>query len=561
MTMEPRIIPSQLPPGLEIAIPPGHDLPPQQPMGTYQKKPLPPLPPLRPGFSRQVSAYSVMSVASITTRGSSRSLSRPRTTPSPSPSGQETIKRLENEISTILIQHSPTPVSQRSSVHRSCSPRSRRPLRDEETIRRLAPRRLSTPILSSPILSNSVFSGSVLSSPTLSTPTLALTPIATPCTLHRSSAKIKQITGLDVDYNGFTPTRKGRRSTTGHDRFSPGTPSKSKSSRLRTSYRPQSTSEPARTLSLIDDYDDDSEFDNSDWDFSPSSRRNYASWIPASPVPPRVEILDFDEASPRRRDSEVGVLRSPGMHHFETLPARRNNHMEVSYEGAKDLYHATATSIANSSKKKAAAAAAASSRTSTESGRDSLLGAKNRLSFAAKVLQSGRKRPPTGINTVPQQQSQSSQSQSSSAPAGTGTAAAGSGTGKQAAARSSLHPDMHAHSLDDDRLRVKYSDAISRVFRWSGEHRRAVSEGASPVDGAGSGPGSRSGSGSGTASAEPPRSPTAPPNSPIRMSRRSVQNLAAHVKRTASSMVQSKEERRRENLRQNIRVIPEGSSV
>ncbi|TDZ24238.1 hypothetical protein Cob_v002748 [Colletotrichum orbiculare MAFF 240422] len=31
--MEPRTVLSQLPPGLEIAIPPGHELPPQQPSG------------------------------------------------------------------------------------------------------------------------------------------------------------------------------------------------------------------------------------------------------------------------------------------------------------------------------------------------------------------------------------------------------------------------------------------------------------------------------------------------------------------------------------------------
>ncbi|KAJ0290926.1 hypothetical protein COL940_000811 [Colletotrichum noveboracense] len=123
------------------------------------------------------------------------------------------------------------------------------------------------------------------------------------------------------------------------------------------------------------------------------------------------------------------------MHHFETLPARRNNHMEVSYVGAKDLYHATATSIANSERKKAAV----SSRASTESGRDSIVPPKNRLSFATKVLQSGRKRPPTGINTT-------TQSQSPSPPGpmtGSGRLTAGS------------RPDMHAHSMDDDRLRVE----------------------------------------------------------------------------------------------------------
>ncbi|CAI0649529.1 unnamed protein product [Colletotrichum noveboracense] len=474
--MEPRIIPSQLPPGLEIAIPPGHDLPPQQPSSTYQRKPLPPLPPLRPGLSRQVSAFSV---ASRTTINSTRSRSRRRNTPSPAPSGRGAIERLENEISTILIQHSPTPASRRSSEHRSCSPTPRRLPRDEEVSRALAPRRLSTPNLpSSPLLLN---------------------PITTPCTLHRSSAKIKQITGLDVAYKAIPPPRPPRSPLPpGKLAFPPSTPDNPSNP------PPPSSSEPTRTLGLItDDYDDESDFD-SDWDFSPSSKRNYASWIPASPVPPR-----------------------------------------VSYVGAKDLYHATATSIANSERKKAAV----SSRASTESGRDSIVPPKNRLSFATKVLQSGRKRPPTGINTT-------TQSQSPSPPGpmtGSGRLTAGS------------RPDMHAHSMDDDRLRVKYSDAISRVFRWSGEHRRAVSEGTSPVDGPGAEPrtvatpttaktvSSMSSSGTG--------SPVTAANSPNRMARRSVQNLAAHVRRTASVMVQSKDERRRENLRQSIRVIPEGSAT
>ncbi|KAK1460638.1 hypothetical protein CCUS01_08743 [Colletotrichum cuscutae] len=318
--------------------------------------------------------------------------------------GPETIERLENEISTILIQHSPTPLS-------PVSPRSEHRTRNQK--------------------------------------------IGRPASLYTNYKPIKQITGLDVDFSGFTPTPPRP----------PPTPDKSSSvhsTEKHNSEKPASTSEPARTLSLIDDYDDDSEPDSSEWDFSPSSRRNHPSWIPASPVPPRVEILDFDEASPRRRDSEIGCLRSPGMHHFETLPARRNNHMEVSYVGAKDLYHATATSIANSAKK-----TAGSSRDSMESGRSSIRPPKNRLSFAAKVLQSGRKRPPTGINTTPQSPSS----------LGPGT---GSTMGKQSLR--SLHPDMHAHSMDDDRLRVKYSDALSRVFRWSGEHRRVVSEGTTATD-------------------------------------------------------------------------------
>ncbi|KAF9879241.1 hypothetical protein CkaCkLH20_03474 [Colletotrichum karsti] len=373
---------------------------------------------------------------------------------------------------------------------------------------------------------------------------MALTPVPSPRTLHRSSAKIKQITGLDVDYKSFTPPRPAR-SPAKSGKSTPATPNKSNSVRSKKE-GPKATTEPARTLSLIEDYEDDSEFD-SDWDFSPSSKRNCASWIPASPVPPRVEILDFDDASPRRRDSEIGPLRSPGMHHFETLPARRNNHMEVSYVGAKDLYHATATSIAKSAHKKAS-----SSRTSTESGRDSIVPPKNRLSFATKVLQSGRKKPPMGIDTAIK----------SSTPPGPMTS-----TGKAPVkAPAGVRPDNQAHSLDDDRLRVKYSDAISRVFRWSGEHRRVVSEGASPVDLPASEPR--------TVATPTPNAATTPSaaasgtglpapmsNSPNRMARRSVQNLAAHVKRTASTIVLSKDERRRENLRQSIRVIPEGSAT
>ncbi|KAL0939106.1 uncharacterized protein CTRU02_205716 [Colletotrichum truncatum] len=504
--METPIIPSQFPSGLEITAPLGHDLPPQQPSRTYQSKPLPPLPPSRPGLSRQVSA---LSAAPRTTRSRSRSRGRTRATSSPPPpTGRKTIEKLEEEINTILIQQSPKRASKRLSEHRSCSPGPRRSIRDEETMKSLAPRRLSTPILS---------------------PTMFFTPITSPRTLHRSSVKIKQITGLDLDYKGFAKARKAAPPNTQRQ----GTPDKS--SGTHETEAPPSTSEPARTLSMIEDNDDDSEYD-SDWDYSPSSRRKHASWIPASPVPPRVEIFDFDEASPRRRDSEVGPLRSPGMHHFETLPARRNNHMEVSYVGAKDLYHATATSIANSTKKKTPP-----SMTSTDSGSESIMQPKNRLSFAAKVLQSGRKRPPMGINTS----RQSTSSQGSNLSSGR------------------LQAVTPAHSLDDDRLRVRYSDAFSRVFRRSGEHRRAVSEGTSPVDRASSEPRTVETPTTANTISTMSSGPGSPALAvtPGKPSKRSVQNLTAHVKRTASLMVHSKDNRRRDNLRQSIRVIPEGSTL
>ncbi|KAK1986420.1 hypothetical protein LZ30DRAFT_582117 [Colletotrichum cereale] len=433
-----------------------------------------------------------------TTRDSSRSRSRERATPSPSPSplASDEIEQLQNDINAILVQHTPTPLPRRVSENRSCSPHSRRP---EPEIRKFAARRLSTPITS-------------------------------PCTLHRSSAKIKQITGLDLEYNGFkrTPVRPPR-SPIGPNMVIPATPDKSSS--VHSVEKPVSASEPARTLSMIDDYNDESDKESTEWDFSPSSRRRIPSWIPASPVPPRVEILDFDEASPRRRDSEIGPLRSPGMHHFETLPARRNNHMEVSYMGAKDLYHATATSIANSTRKKIAMAQA-----SVEATQDSGLPPKNRMSFATKVLQSGRKRPPMGINTMPTSPLSLS-------------ASIGSSTGKQSLG--SGRPDIHAHSMDDDRLRVKYSDALSRVFRWSGEHRR---DGTSPVDAPP--PPTPSESGSAASTLAVPESPASKTGS-----RLSVQIIAAQFKKTANSMVLSKDERRRENLRQSIRMIPEGSSL
>ncbi|KAK1973069.1 hypothetical protein LY78DRAFT_6378 [Colletotrichum sublineola] len=463
-SMEPRIIPCQLPPGMEIAIPPGGELPPQQPMGTYGRKPLPPLPALRPGLHRQISAYSVTSAMSgaskTTTRDSSRSRSRERATPSPSPSplANDEIEQLQNDINAILIQHTPAPALRRVSENRSCSPHSRRP---EPEIRRYAARRLSTPITS-------------------------------PCTLHRSTIKIKQITGLDLEYNGFkrAPARPPR-SPISPDMVSPSTPDNSGS--VHSAEKLGSASEPARTLTMIED--DDSDAESVEWDFSPSARRRIPSWIPASPVPPRVELLEFDEASPRRRDSEIGPLRSPGMHHFETLPARRNNHMEVSYVGAKDLYHATATSIANSTQKKVLMAQA-----SIDTTQDSGLSPKNRMSFATRVLQSGRKRPPMGINTVPK-------------------------------------------------------SPLSRVFGRSGENRRAASDDTSPVDApAAAAPPSEAGSATSTlAVTDSPSSKTG--------SRRSVQVIAAQFKKTANSMVLSKDERRRENLRQSIRMIPEGSSL
>ncbi|EFQ26279.1 hypothetical protein CGRA01v4_05365 [Colletotrichum graminicola] len=515
-SMEPRIIPHQLPPGMEIAIPPGGELPPQQPMGTYGKKPLPPLPPILPGLRRQLSAYSfisAMSGASKTTTGdSSRSRSRERATPSPSPSPltNDEIEQLENDINAILIQHTPTPTSRRLSENRSCSPYNRRP---ESEIKSFAARRLSTPITSY-------------------------------CTLHQSSVKIKQITGLDLEYKGIkkAPPRPPR-SPIAPDMAILATPDNSGS--VHSAEKPISASEPARTLNMIDDDDnddddDDDEDDESDaesveWDFSPTARRRIPSWIPASPVPPRVEISDFDQASPRRRDSEIGPLRSPGMHHFETLPARRNNHMEVSYVGAKDLYHATATSIANSTQKKLAMAQA-----SIDATQDSGLPPKTKMSFAAKVLQSGRKRPPVGINTMPQSPLSLVASTSSS-------------TSKQSP--ESGRPDMHAHSMDDDRMRAKYSDTLFRVFGRSGEHRRAASaDDTSPDDASPLATLSEAGSAVST---------LAVPDSPLSKmgSRLSVQVIAAQFKKTASSMVLSKDERRRENLRQSIRVIPEGGSL
>ncbi|KAK2002247.1 hypothetical protein LX36DRAFT_568570 [Colletotrichum falcatum] len=362
--------------------------------------------------------------------------------------------------------------------------------------------------------------------------------MTSPRTLHRSSAKIRQITGLDLEYNGFkrAPVRPPR-SPLGPDTEAPATPDNSGS--VHRAEKQVSASEPARTLSMIDDYDEESDAESTEWDFSPSARRRIPSWIPASPVPPRVEISDFDEASPRRRDSEIGPLRSPGMHHFETLPARRNNHMEVSYVGAKDLYHATATSIANSTRRKMAEMA----QDSVDATQDSGLSPKNSMSFATKVLQSGRRRPPVGINTKPQSPQCPGASTSSS-------------TGKQSLG-SSERPDVHAHSMDDDRLRVKYSDALSRVFRWSGEHRR---DGTSAVDATPpplptttttTTPSESGSAGSPLAVPDLPSSKT--------ISRRSVQVIAAQFKKTANSIVLSKDERRRENLRQSIRMIPEGN--
>ncbi|KAK1600358.1 uncharacterized protein LY79DRAFT_16445 [Colletotrichum navitas] len=507
-SMEPRIIPYQLPPGMEIAIPPGGELPPQQPMGTYGKKPLPPLPPLQPGLRRQLSAFSFVSAMSgaskTTTRDSSRSRSREGATPSPSPSPLENdeIKQLEDDINEILAQHTPTPTPRRLSENRSCSPYNRRP---ESKVRSFAARRLSTPITSY-------------------------------CTLHQSSVKIKQITGLDLEYNDFkkAPPRPPR-SPIAPDMAIPATPDNSGS--VHSAEKPTSASEPARTLNMIDDDDnddDESDAESVEWDFSPTARRRIPSWIPASPVPPRVEISDFDQASPRRRDSEIGPLRSPGMHHFETLPARRNNHMEVSYVGAKDLYHATATSIANSTQKRLAIAQA-----SVDATQDSGLSPKTKMSFAAKVLQSGRKRPPMGINTMPQSPLSLVASTSSS-------------TSKQSP--ESGRPDMHAHSMDDDRMRVKYSDTLFRVFGRSGEHRRAASaDDTAPVDASPLPTLSEAGSVASTLAV-----PDSPPSKIG--SRLSVQVIAAQFKKTASSMVLSKDERRRETLRQSIRVIPEGSS-
>ncbi|CRK20443.1 hypothetical protein BN1723_000293, partial [Verticillium longisporum] len=64
------------------------------------------------------------------------------------------------------------------------------------------------------------------------------------------------------------------------------------------------------------------------------------------PLSEPARTLDIFEREPARRESLPAGPRSPSLHHFETIPARRSNYNEHSVDVARDLYHATATQLA-----------------------------------------------------------------------------------------------------------------------------------------------------------------------------------------------------------------------
>ncbi|KAM0280385.1 hypothetical protein ACHAQH_004098 [Verticillium albo-atrum] len=80
-------------------------------------------------------------------------------------------------------------------------------------------------------------------------------------------------------------------------------------------------SEPARTLGMLETE-------------SAGRPASCAPWTPASPVPPQVQ---FEPDGAAQRESLSAGMRSPSLHHFETIPARRSNHNEHSVDGARDL--------------------------------------------------------------------------------------------------------------------------------------------------------------------------------------------------------------------------------
>ncbi|KAM0332549.1 hypothetical protein ACHAQA_002833 [Verticillium albo-atrum] len=273
-------------------------------------------------------------------------------------------------------------------------------------------------------------------------------------------------------------------------------------------------SEPARTLGIFEA------------ETAPCPLR--PPWTPASPVPASLQL----EQGRHHRQSEsfLAGQKSPSLHHFETIPARRSNHNEHSVDGARDLYHATATQIA--------------ALTQVVDGP-----AVEPLSFAANVTQTGRKGVPGRVETKV---------------AGTlGTP--------------SYDPAKSWFETDDGKSpkKTKYSDTFSRVLRRSGELWSPgwAKQGDWGLIGRGSSTGpvismrtrrasgpdtprplfsshSESGSGSGST----------PGGSPGLLHKINGQwhELLAQAKRTAgeAGIGMSKEERRREELRAKIRVVP-----
>lgn len=374
----------------------------------------------------------------------------------------------------------------------------------------------------------------------------------------------------------------------------------------------ETISEPARTLSLLDTFDAARHGHDAQCLYSPAG--DYPSWVPASPVPPNIDAFPLDRTTTRRYRygdrpavtttpsplSPVSIAES--LHHFETIPARRNNYNDYSAVGARDLYHATMTQIALStqSQTKSQAEAEAQAQTHTpplgtrpsslqsdddftvaphiapwlqgetsskpgKQGNDSpSMGAvhpplplhlrkQNQKTFATRVRQTARKSPPSSVKTQGLAPPFTFERVRTLTPPGTALSlplALGS-------------PSVQSQFEDEGKSRAgRYSEAFSRVFRRSGSgEKQQPPRWRRNSDGSGT-PGGIIGTRSEHAGARGPHS------SPLLASGQGVlqktqeqwHGLVAQARKTAGAMAMSREERKREALRGKIRVIHEAAS-
>ncbi|KAL9947064.1 hypothetical protein D7B24_007356 [Verticillium nonalfalfae] len=255
------------------------------------------------------------------------------------------------------------------------------------------------------------------------------------------------------------------------------------------------------------------------------------------PLSEPARTLGIFEREPARRASLPAGPRSPSLHHFETIPARRSNYNEHSVDVARDLYHATATQLA----------------VLTRGG-----GRSSTLSFADNVGQTGRRRGvPARVET-------------GAMPASTDVA------------RTPYPPGSGGSRFDLEETKVgrreRYSGAFSRVFRRrSSEVRSAGGDEQIPERNGEQGPiipmRSRRASGPdtprpiflagpGTGGFDSGVKPG--PASPglLQKINRQWNELLAQAKRTSGhGRAIAEEERRREALKGKIKVLNDGARV
>ncbi|ROT36885.1 hypothetical protein SODALDRAFT_361713 [Sodiomyces alkalinus F11] len=378
---------------------------------------------------------------------------------------------------------------------------------------------------------------------------------------------------------------------------------------------PAPVSEPSRTLSLLDTLDAAKQGQDTltrPCYYSPAE--DYPTWVPASPVPPHTGAFPLDRTRARRcRYSDHPAvtrtsLSSPlspvsiaeSLHHFETIPARRDNYNDYSAVGARDLYHATATQIASSTQSSTPLGSRPSSLqkdvdftvaphiaswleatgsghhhkqegSGNGNGNDNGAGQlplhlrKRNPGFATRVLQTARKSPPSSVTTQ-------------------GLGPSSFAFGKDGV----LTPPHTALSLpprllgspgtrsqfeeDEGKGRMgRYSEAFSRVFRRSGSGSRGGEQQqqqqqqspmwrrSSDCSAAAADADFRAGSsdGRGVGGLDTPSSFGPGHGVLLQKTQEQWQGLVAQARKTAGAMVMPRDEKKREALRGRIRVMHE----